>query len=137
MPRLTPAERFLRAHRRKPAGSEAALQAAVVKWCDGIGKGFVRGRFFAIPNGAQLTGGGIAWARLRATGARAGVPDMAFYRSDGRFLFVELKNGTSHRLTDAQQEWLTDLAANNVLCACCRSLAETVDTITRFYMPAK
>jgi hypothetical protein len=138
MPRaLTDAERFQRAYRRKPARNEFCLQKSVVKWCNGVGSGFVRGRFFASANGGSLRGGAIAWKRLADTGAKAGVPDLCFFRRDGRVLFVELKNGSSGVLSPAQKEWARMLEENRIAFALCRTLAEAVAAVTHFYLPLR
>jgi hypothetical protein len=135
-PGLSPAEKFLRAHRRRSAPSEWVLQRAVVRWCEGYGRGFVRGRFFAIPNGAVLWNAREG-KRLKATGLKPGVPDMCFFRRDGRVLFIELKNGELGRLSENQRVWMALLEENMIPIVVCRNLMQVIGTVTDFFMPEK
>ena len=125
------AKQFQQRHARKPAKNEHCLQRALVNWCKGIGKAFIKGPFFAIPNG-----GGrdlIQGARLKAEGVRPGAPDLVFCGPSGSVLWLELKNGTSGKVSDAQAELHEDLYHCGHTVVVSRSLTEAIDAITDFY----
>lgn len=127
------ASTFAARHRRKPARSEHVLQRSVVKWCDGLGKHLVRGRFFAVPNGGARDI--ITASKLKAEGVRPGSPDLVFFASPGRVLWVEMKNGTSGKISDKQKilhQLMRDNAHDVVVC---RDLIETITVISNFYQP--
>ena len=127
------ASTFQRRHARKPAKSEHCLQRAVVKWCDGLGNHLVRGRFFAVPNGGArdiITG-----AKLKAEGVRPGSPDLVFFASPGRVLWVEMKNGSEGTLSKAQKELHQLLRDNAHEVTVCRDLIDTINVISNFYQP--
>ncbi len=124
---------YLTRIRRKPAKNEHCLQRAIADWCDGLGKRLVQGRFAAIPNGGgrdRITG-----ARLKAEGVRAGMPDLVFWRDEGRVMWVEVKNGTSGALSPAQKELHVRMKADGHLVLVCRTLAEAIQVIQAFYQP--
>jgi hypothetical protein len=131
--RLTDGEKFQRTYSRRPARNEHCLQRSVIRWCRGVGAGYVRGRVFSIPNGSALRGGAIAWKRLADTGATPGVADLCFLRRDGRVLFAEMKNGTSGVLSPAQIAWARLCEENRIQYSVCRTLAEAVTTVIAFY----
>jgi len=122
---------FQRRISRRPAKSEHCLQRAVVRWCDGLGSSLVRGRFFAVPNGGArdiITG-----AKLKAEGVRPGSPDLVFFASPGRVLWIEMKNGTSGKISEKQKilhQLMRDNAHDVVVC---RDLIETITVISNFY----
>lgn len=124
------AKAFQARHKRKPAKNEHCLQRAIVNWCDGLGGGLVKGRFFAIPNGGARDI--ITASKLKAEGVRAGAPDLVFYRVKD-VLWVEVKNGTSGRISPAQVELHQRLKDNAHSVAVVRSLAEAIETIKKFY----
>ncbi len=143
----TPAAAYLAKARRKPAKSEHALQSAIVTWCRGIGHGYVRERFAATPNGAYLGGGGVGarvnqMRKLKAEGLRPGMPDLMFW--DGykplpimapapRVLFLEVKNGTSGKVSDSQKEVHASLTECGFSVLVARDLAEAIEMIVKFY----
>lgn len=118
-------------HRRKPAKSEHCLQRAIVDWCDGLGKNIVQGRFYAIPNGGSRDI--ITASKLKAEGVRAGVPDLEFWRNQGRTMRMEVKNGTSGQLSPSQKDMHARLKADGHHVTLCRSLVEAIETIKAFY----
>lgn len=121
---------FQRRHKRKPARNEHCLQRAVVRWCDGLGRRIVQGRFFAIPNGGARDI--VTAAKLKAEGVRAGAPDLVFYGPSG-CLWIEMKNGTSGTVSASQKAMHESLRGNGHRIEVCRDLAETIEAITRFY----
>ncbi len=118
-------------HRRKPARNEHCLQKGIVDWCDGLGKNIVKGRFYAIPNGGSRDI--ITASKLKAEGVRAGVPDLEFWRDQGRTMRMEVKNGTSGQLSPAQKEMHAKLKMDGHYVIVCRTLAEAIETIQGFY----
>ena len=143
----TDAQKYLAKVRRKPAKNEHCLQSAIVKWCNGIGTGIVRDRFAAIPNGgtrgATEKDRMIAGARMKAEGVRPGMPDMVFWSgypwNDGtskvspRIVWLEVKNGTSGKVSESQEIVHKSLRENGHEIAVVRDLAEAVQAITNFY----
>lgn len=142
----TAAQKYLAQVRRRPAKNESCLQRAIVKWCRGVyGAGIVRERFAAIPNGWGIAGSdrkaaAIQGARLKAEGARAGMPDLLFFAPvfypDAalvRVLGLEVKLGTSGRVSPAQKDCHAMLAAAGVQVVVVRNLSEAVREILKFY----
>ncbi len=145
----TDAQKYLAKVRRKPAKNEHCLQRAIVKWCNGMGAGMVRDRFAAIPNGgtrgATAKDRMIAGARMKAEGVRAGMPDMVFWAAftagclgmtsclHPRILWIEVKNGTSGKVSESQEIVHKSLRENGHEIAVVRDLAEAVQAITNFY----
>ena len=125
------APNFLRKIRRKPAKSEHVLQRCIVDWCDGLGKNITQGRFAAIPNGGKRDK--KTASKLKAEGARAGMPDLFFWRDAGRVLWLEVKNGTSGQLSPAQKIIHAKLKADGHLVIVCRDLVEAIEAIKAFY----
>lgn len=129
---------YLRHTRRKPAKSEHCLQRAIVRWCRGAyGAGMVRERFAAIPNGwsvpnADAKSRAIQGAKLKAEGARAGMPDMVFWGPAG-ILWMEVKLGTQGRLSPAQLAVHESLMADGQRVVVVRNLGEAVEQVTSFY----
>lgn len=125
------AKAFQKRHARKPAKNEHCLQRALVKWCHGQGNGMVQRRFFAVPNG-----GGrdiIQAARLKAEGVRPGAPDLVFYGPSGGVLWLELKNGTAGKLSEAQVTMHDDLYHCGHRVVVARSLVEAIEAVVSFY----
>lgn len=144
----TPAQAYIARVRRKPAKSESCLQRAIVKWCRGIGAGMVKERFCAIPNGWGVSSAStkdrmIQGARLKAEGARAGMPDMIFWacRCIGgdlapTMLWVEVKLGTSGVISDKQRAVHDSLRENGHSLVVARDLAQAIKAIIEFYRGA-
>jgi len=125
------AKQFQKCHAAKPAKNEHCLQRALVNWCKGIGKAVIKGPFFAIPNG-----GGrdlIQGARLKAEGVLPGAPDLVFCGPGGAVLWLELKNGTSGKVSEVQAELHEDLYHCGHRVVIARTLAESIQAITEFY----
>ena len=143
----TDAQRYLASVRRKPAKSESCLQRALIKWCRGMGAGVVNERFCSIPNGWGVSSATakdrmIQGARLKAEGARAGMPDLIFWackNHDGNLmptmLWIEIKLGTSGIISAAQRAVHDSLRENGHALAVCRDLAQAIKAILQFYTP--
>jgi len=134
----TPAQQYLASVKRRPAKSEHCLQRAIVRWCRGIGAGIVRERFAAIPNGgtrgATPKDRMIAGAMLKAEGVRAGMPDLIFWKPF-RVLWIEVKLGTSGRISPAQSAVHRSLTDNGHYLIIARDLGQAIKAITEFYTP--
>jgi hypothetical protein len=141
----SPAELYRRKIARKPAKSESCLQRAIIRWCRGMGAGIVGERFAAIPNGWGVSSATpkdrmIQGARLKAEGARAGMPDLIFWGCFGptgslrpAMLWVEVKLGTSGVISTAQRAVHDSLRENGHCIVIARDLAQAVKAILAFY----
>lgn len=133
----TPAQQYLASVKRRPAKSEHCLQRAIVKWCRGAyGAGMVCERFAAIPNGgtrgATPKDRMIAGAMLKAEGVRAGMPDLIFWKPYD-VLWLEVKLGTSGRISPAQAVVHQSLTDNDLTVVIARDIGEAIKAITEFY----
>lgn len=136
--RLTPAQRYQRSVKRKPAKSEHVLQAAIVKACRGYWAGLVGDRFTAFPNGWYAGGStavqrAIQGRKLKDEGMRPGMPDLLFWAPGGRMLFMEVKLGTGGVVSPVQKEVHESLLACGHQVVVCRDLTEALRTIEGFY----
>ena len=141
----TDAEKYLASVKKRPAKNESTLQRAIVKWCQGLGYASVKDRFFAVPNGWGISGSDrkaamIQGARLKAEGVKSGVPDMVFFRSFERgdaiwpaVLFVEVKLGTSGKLSERQEAFHQLLKDDSHSVVVVRDLTDAIKAITAFY----
>lgn len=102
---------------RLPVASEDAEQAALFSWADiaawGEPRALPLALMFAVPNGGHRHP--ATAARLKATGVRAGVPDVCLpvRSADGAFigLWLELKRADGGRVSKAQTWWHGELRA--------------------------
>ncbi|MDB6134216.1 MAG: hypothetical protein JWM59_2459 [Verrucomicrobiales bacterium] len=128
---------YLARIRRKPAKSEHSLQSAIATWCRGIGFGYVRDRFAAIPNGgtrgADARSRAIAGAHLKAEGVRAGMPDLLFWKGGATVLWLEVKLGTSGTVSEAQHKVHASLREAGFQVLVARDLTEAIKAIINFY----
>ena len=87
---------------------------------------------FAIPNGGLRDK--ITAAKLKATGVKAGVPDMMLpvARSDFHGLFIELKKGHKQRLTVEQDIWISNLCCEGYRCLICYGWEHAIETIIQY-----
>jgi hypothetical protein len=122
---------FQKRHARKPAKNEHCLQRSLVNWCHGQGNGIVQRRFFAVPNGGARNI--IQAARLKAEGVRPGAPDLVFYGPAGSVLWLELKNGTAGKLSEAQATMHEDLYHCGHRVVVARTLANAIEAVVSFY----
>ena len=137
----TPIQQYQSSLRRKPAKSESTLQAAVVTWCRGLGAGMVKGRFLSVPNGWFAFGGikerAMASNKLRREGMLPGAPDLIFWGRGGRVLWIEMKLGTSGRLTPDQKAIHDMLHEDGHTVVVARYFIDAVNAITAFYRPVE
>lgn len=112
----------LKATRPKPEYPyEADEQKAFISWLDKQGI-----EYFAIPNGAYLAGHtnnerAQQWSKLRAMGAKTGVPDLQIVtpipNNPARGLFVEMKRVRAARPehSNEQKKWAQKLTAHGYI----------------------
>lgn len=87
---------------------------------------------FAIPNGGAREA--ITGSRLKAEGARAGVPDMLLALPTGRHagLFLELKRRHGGKVSPAQIAMINELARAGYAVAVCYGFEEARSTIVAY-----
>ena len=107
----------------KSSHSEHDLQTACVNWFRMQYREYAH-LLIAIPNGGQRD---VRVARkLKAEGVVAGVPDLflAVPTSKHAGLWIEMKNGSAGRVSDAQQQQLLLLSDMGYEVAVCRTFDE-------------
>lgn len=122
------------------SGTEDGHQAALFCWA---ALASVRSRYpqlalmFAIPNGGQRSK--ATAGRLKATGVKAGVPDVFLPVSRGDFcgLFIELKRPKSDTkrkgvISDVQTKWHDGLSAQGYRVVTCYGYLSAVTQITDY-----
>jgi len=113
-------------------------QAVVVRWFD-LQHPSLRGRLFAVPNGAHLAGSqqqrAAKMSKLKAEGLRDGVPDLLLPVPRGQFcgLFIEMKPDQKAQLRSEQVDWLDFLGQQGYYAVVCRGSDAAIETI-RAYM---
>ena len=114
--------------------SEYQEQAALFAWAalqEGVYPELAL--MFATLNGAQLAGGGRAWAILQRAGAKKGLPDIILPVARGGWhgLAVELKVG-ENRPSQSQVEWLDRLTEQGYLATACWGWEDAKETIVEY-----
>ena len=112
------------------SGSEAAHQAALFCYFQ-INRNKYPGSelLFAIPNGGyrdKITAG-----RLKATGVKAGVPDICLPVKRGLFsgLWIELKKDYKQKVSAEQREWIDTLRLQGYAALVCVGWIEAKEVI--------
>lgn len=113
--------------------TEYQEQRIVVKWCEVMSfryKGL--DTIFHIPNEAKRSV--QTAAMLKATGMKAGVPDLFLPVAIGNYhgLFIEMKSEKG-KPSKLQTEWLHKLSEQGYKTAICYGADEAVKTIERYY----
>ncbi|MNZ64359.1 VRR-NUC domain protein [compost metagenome] len=109
--------------------TEEQDQIALVAWFDRWAPKDLRGRLAAVPNGGhrnKATAG-----RLKASGVRAGVPDLQLLTPRHGFagLIIELKREKGGALTKEQADWLDWLNAQGFMAVTCKGFDAAQKTI--------
>jgi len=109
------------------SSAEDQIQKACVYWLH-IQEAQGRLAFFAVPNGGKRSA--ATGALLKATGTRAGVPDITILFPSAKALFVELKapKGT---LQPSQKEWRDKLQGYGFAWGEARSLEDLIALVSR------
>jgi hypothetical protein len=113
--------------------SEAGHQAAVFCYFQqNIDKYPLAQLLFAIPNGGLRNK--IIAAKLKATGVKAGVPDMFLPVARGDFhgLFIELKKDQKQTLSNEQKDWFRKLQEEGYECVVCFGWQHAVNNIISY-----
>lgn len=113
--------------------SEDAEQRCLIKWLESVHPGVL---YFAIPNGGWRDR--VTASKLKATGVKAGVPDLFFPEPRGGVpgLFIEMKRARGGGLSPFQKEWLAALQANGYKAEVCRG-AESAMAVIDSYLSLK
>ena len=117
--------------------SEHAEQTTLISWFD---RTYVslKGRMFAIPNGAQLAGTIAQRAKqvnkLKAEGMQVGVPDLFLPVPCGGYhgLFIEMKRLKGSVTSADQKEWHAYLNGSGYLCVVCKGHEVAISLITEY-----
>lgn len=115
----------------KAEGSEHELQVHCIEWFRWK-RGVFKDLLFAIPNGGQRD---IRVAsRLKAEGVIAGVPDLFLAVPMGNYhgLFIEMKNGTAGRVSEAQKREMEALRCQGYGAVVCHCLDEFIEIIEKY-----
>lgn len=115
--------------------SEDVEQMCLFRWAKYRTGSFPELRvMFAIPNGGfrhiQTA------ARLKATGVKAGVPDICLPVAVGHYhgLFIEMKRRKGGRVSDAQSEFMGMLRHQGYCCIVCKGWEEAAMAIEKYLM---
>lgn len=117
--------------------TEHAEQTTLVSWFDRTYPS-LRGRMFAIPNGAQLAGSIAQRSRqvnkLKSEGMQVGVPDLFLPVPCGGYhgLFIEMKRLKGSATSADQKEWHAYLNASGYLCVVCKGHEAAISLITEY-----
>ena len=120
------------------AGTEHAEQCAFFHWSAINAQIDPRLRLmFAVPNGGLRKK--TTAARLKAEGARAGVPDIIFPVAISPYhgLFIEMKlekfrNRNNGGCSDQQLQWMADLKKEGYFCEICYSWLEAATLVCNY-----
>jgi len=116
-----PANKF----KRKPKTDEASLQSKCYRWFKNTYPEQI-GRLWMQYNNPRSMQTGVF---LKAQGMVSGVSDLAFLRSDGRMVFIELKTEKG-RQSEEQKWWQSVVEANQARYYVVRTLEEFQVIIT-------
>ncbi len=113
--------------------SEEQEQIYLMNWIESAKKAYPDiEMIFHIPNGGKRNKAEAA--RLKASGVKAGVPDLFLPVAKGRYhgLFIEMKVD-DNTPTDKQKEWITRLRRNGYAAEVCYGWREAWETLRAYY----
>jgi hypothetical protein len=115
-----------------PVPSEDSEQIHLVAWLELMKKTHPDVLYHSVPNGGWRHM--ATAARLKATGAMPGVPDLFFpvARQGFHGLYVELKRTRGGRLSENQKRWMEALTANGYRAEVCEGAEEAKRTIMAY-----
>lgn len=108
-------------------------QKAVFQWADLMSVQYPQLKsLYAIPNGGSRNV--IEAAKLKATGTKAGVPDICLPVAEGGFhgAYFEIKRLKGGKVSDYQRDWLKRLRDNGYYTAVCYGADDTIHTIEAY-----
>lgn len=117
--------------KRKRKDKEHQIQCSCVKWFS-LKYPQLRGRLFAVPNGAKRDT--ITAAKLKREGTMAGVSDLILLKSNKRYgaLLIEMKTEKG-RQSEKQRQWQKQITADNEYkYIVCHSLDEFIKEVTDY-----
>jgi len=112
-------------------------QAVVVRWFD-LSFPKLRGRLFAVPNGAHLAGTAAQRSgkmhRAKAEGLRIGVPDLwlPVSRNGLHGLVIEMKRVSGSKTTAEQIDWLEWLGEQGYMAVLCKGADSAIETLKAY-----
>lgn len=117
--------------------SEATEQEALIAWC-----AWQQARhpelklLYHVPNGGSRNK--LEAASLKRQGVKAGVPDLCLPVPVNGFhgLYIEMKHGRN-KATEAQKEWLKELAGQGYFTAVCHGWQAAAELIERYLTHAE
>lgn len=126
-----PVARRMKAKVVRAIPTEDEDQVALVQWFDRQYPA-LRGRLAAVPNGGHRNK--AAAGKLKASGVRAGVPDLQLLTPRHGFagLIIELKREKGGQLSPEQADWLDWLSAQGFMAVCCKGFAAARETIRNY-----
>ncbi len=122
--------------KKKPSAPRAPKLPPQPEWrlqiqvCDYLRVAYPDLLWWSCPNGGFILDQRIV-AKLKATGLRPGVPDLAFLLEGGRVGFIEMKTATG-RVSDDQKAFMAAAFERGAGVAVCRSLDDVVSTLTKW-----
>jgi hypothetical protein len=111
------------------AQSEEAEQCLLCRWLDTAHPGAL---YYAVPNGGLRDK--VTAAKLKATGVKAGVPDLVIAEPRGGRpgLYVEMKRRMGGRLSASQRDWIAKLRARGYQAEACAGAEAAMEVIDRY-----
>lgn len=87
---------------------------------------------FAIPNGGHRDK--VTGALMKATGVKAGVPDMCLPVARGGYhgLYIELKRKVGGQVSVTQKQWIISLQEQGYMAKVCKGADEAIATLTAY-----
>lgn len=112
--------------------TENSIQSAFFSWCAAMSRQMPElDLMHSIPNGAHKSR--FAQRLYKATGLKAGVPDVSFpvARCDYHGMYIEFKTSTG-RTSPAQKVWIASLRQQGYLVPVCRDWKTAADIVTAY-----
>lgn len=115
---------------------EADEQKSLFKWAELMAWKYPELKMmFAIPNGGSRH---IAEAvNLKKQGVKAGVPDILLpvARHNNHGMFIEMKRRTNGKISNVQEEWITDLMEQGYRVVICEGFDVARQAIEKYLKP--
>lgn len=110
--------------------AEYNIQVACVTW---FRLQYPHHLIYHVPNGERRDA--VTGARLKRSGVVAGVPDLVIPYANGKHshLYIELKAGSSGRVSANQKHVIEQLKEGGACVAVCRSVDDFIDTVRAYF----